>query len=252
MCRVLLVDDEKNVLMTLAIGLQRNDFSVEKAQNGPEALELLRKKPFDFVVSDIRMLPMDGYTLASKIHKQYPEVGIILMSAYGFEANRHKKGFVQLTKPFEMGDLVRLLHQEDAKRRTTRGNPAVLFLAESTPDNSQVRSILRTFPFELTQIETGKRLEKELGRSSFGLILIDEAFLKDARWKVLNMIDKKAGGMPVVILVDKKQSRRSEASGVACIDKNRLIQNPKRTFTLLNEKMRLPSGKMKSKRTSSK
>ena len=117
MCRVLLVDDEKNVLMTLAIGLQRSDFSVDKAQNGPQALEMLKKGTYDFVVSDIRMLPMDGYTLASKIHKQYPDVGIILMSAYGFDTKRHKKGFAQLTKPFEMSELVQLLHEEDKREK---------------------------------------------------------------------------------------------------------------------------------------
>ncbi|NQT24626.1 response regulator [candidate division KSB1 bacterium] len=240
MCRVLLVDDEKNVLMTLAIGLQRNDFSVEKAQNGPQALEMLKKNTFDFVVSDIRMLPMDGYTLALKIHKQYPEVRIVLMSAYGFEAKRHKKGFAQLTKPFEMSDLVQLLHQEDEKRKHARMNNVTLFLAEVGNENAKVLSMLEKLDFQVNQVNTEKALEKELDKSNSAMILIDEAFLNDDRWKVLNIIDKHESQPSVVILVDKKHdSNRGEDSGITSIDRARFVENPKWASDFLTNRMGL-------------
>jgi DNA-binding NtrC family response regulator len=238
MCRVLLVDDEKNVLMTLAIGLQRNDFSVEKAQNGPQALEMLKENNFDFVVSDIRMLPMDGYTLASKIHKQYPDVGIILMSAYGFEAKRHKKGFAQLTKPFEMSYLVQLLHQEDEKRKKARENNTILFIAEIGDETSKVLSILKELEYRVIQVDSERALEKELAKLNSAMILIDEAFLNDDRWKVLNLIDKHESQMPVIILVDKKhKSHRIEDSGIASIDRARFIQDPEWASDFLKTRM---------------
>ena len=85
MSTVLLVDDEKNVLKTLSLSLKRHDFNVQQAQNGPEALKLLEQVPCDFVVSDIRMVPMDGFKLASAIRTKYPQIGIIFMSAYSKE-----------------------------------------------------------------------------------------------------------------------------------------------------------------------
>lgn len=238
MCRVLLVDDEKNVLMTLAIGLQRNDFSVEKAHNGPQALEMLKENNFDFVVSDIRMLPMDGYTLASKIHKQYPDVGIILMSAYGFEAKRHKKGFAQLTKPFEMSDLVQLLHQEDEKRKKARENNTILLVAEAGDETSKVLSVLEELEYRVIQVTSESALEKALGKLTSAMILIDEVFLNDDRWKILNFIDKQEAQLPVVILVDAKhQSNRTADSGIASIDRTRFIRDSRWASDFLRTKM---------------
>lgn len=248
MCRVLLVDDEKNVLMTLAIGLQRSDFSVDKAQNGPQALEMLKKEAYDFVVSDIRMLPMDGYTLASKIHKQFPDVGIILMSAYGFDAKRHKKGFAQLTKPFEMSELVQLLHEEDKKRKLSRSNAIILWIADSGEENAKILSCIKDLSFQVKQLDTEKALKKELDKSTGAMILIDEAFLNDDRWKILNIIDKHESKVPMVILVDKKsKSNHTEDLGIACIDRRKFVQNPKWASDYLAIKMRLPKTEVKVK-----
>ena len=55
MTSVLLVDDEKNVLTSLSIGLRRHDYTVRQAQSGIEALRIMEKSPCDIVVSDVRM-----------------------------------------------------------------------------------------------------------------------------------------------------------------------------------------------------
>ena len=116
MSRVLLVDDEKNVLKSLAIGLGRHAYDVCKAQSGPEALKILEEQRFDIVVSDVRMKPMDGYTLASNIHDKYPHVRIVLMSAFGFDDGSTCVGesYIchRLTKPFAVADLIEVLRRE--------------------------------------------------------------------------------------------------------------------------------------------
>jgi DNA-binding response OmpR family regulator len=117
MPQVLIVDDEKNILKTLSIGLCRYNYLVKQATNGLEALSILRKNPCDFVVSDIRMIPMDGYTLAAKIKKKYPEIRIILMSAFDPENHNSRLNtnthYPLLTKPFSISDLVAKLLVED-------------------------------------------------------------------------------------------------------------------------------------------
>ena len=90
MSRVLIVDDEINILKTLSIGLKRYQYDVMEALNGHEALNIMQNSPCDFVVSDIRMAPMDGYTLASKLRIKYPKVNVILISAYDFEDEKFK------------------------------------------------------------------------------------------------------------------------------------------------------------------
>lgn len=119
MSRVLLVDDERNVLKTLSIGLQRHKYTVLKAQNGAEALRIMEEDPCEIVVSDVRMSPMDGYTLTSRIHKKYPWVSIVLMSAYGFEEKQAEQEerlvCPRLTKPFTISELVRVLRDEEKK-----------------------------------------------------------------------------------------------------------------------------------------
>ena len=114
MSTVLLVDDEKNVLKTLSLSLKRHDFTVQQAQTGPDALRLLEREPCDFVVSDIRMTPMDGYKLASAIRKRYPEMPVIFMTAFAGEdaggLSDRIGDIPKLTKPFPVVDLVRLAH----------------------------------------------------------------------------------------------------------------------------------------------
>lgn len=122
MSQVLLVDDEKNVLKSLSIGLKRYKYSVSQARSGLEALRIMKENPCDIVVTDIRMFPMDGYTFAARVRKKYPWVSIVLMSAYGFdkEQSDSEKRLVchRLTKPFPISELVRVLRGEGKKKRS--------------------------------------------------------------------------------------------------------------------------------------
>ncbi len=116
MSQVLIVDDEKNVLRTLSIGLQRSNFTVREARSGEEALKMMDKEPCEIVVSDIRMSPMNGYTMVSRIRDKYPQVRIILISAYGFDDEEPEKKklyqYPRLTKPFTVAELVRVISDE--------------------------------------------------------------------------------------------------------------------------------------------
>lgn len=122
MSRILLVDDEKNVLKSLSIGLRRYDYSVSQAKNGTEALRVLEENPCDIVISDVRMSPMDGYALAARVREKYPGTSIVLMSAYGFEEETDENGGDlvnhRLTKPFAITDLVQILREEEMKNGT--------------------------------------------------------------------------------------------------------------------------------------
>jgi len=80
MAQILLVDDDTNVLLTLAIALRRQGHTVTVAQNGWQALNLLRRQQFNFLISDVKMPGMTGIELAERAH-QLPAPPIVVLTS---------------------------------------------------------------------------------------------------------------------------------------------------------------------------
>lgn len=80
---VLIVDDEKNILLTLNQALQLEGYQTELAAGGQLALDLLGAKPVDAVVMDVKMPDLDGLTVLERIQKQFPSLPVIMMSGHG-------------------------------------------------------------------------------------------------------------------------------------------------------------------------
>jgi two-component system response regulator HydG len=85
--RVLVVDDEANILEALGKVLGKEGLEVRTAANGRIALDLLRKEPFDVMLTDLRMPGMTGDDLLRAAKKLTPEVEVIVMTAYGTVEN---------------------------------------------------------------------------------------------------------------------------------------------------------------------
>jgi DNA-binding NtrC family response regulator len=109
--RVLIVDDDPSILEVLEARLTAAGFAVQKAVNGPEALELLQKNQIDILVSDIKMPEMSGMELLEKTRLILPQLPVIFLTAYGTipdAVQAVKAGAVDyLTKPFDGKELVR-------------------------------------------------------------------------------------------------------------------------------------------------
>ncbi len=81
--RVLVVDDEENIRLLFKEELEEEDYEVETASNGLEALERLKGSSFDVVVLDIKMPVMDGIQALNAIKNENKDQPVILCSAYG-------------------------------------------------------------------------------------------------------------------------------------------------------------------------
>jgi len=77
---ILIVDDEPNLLRTIARVLQRAGFEVTTASSGKEGLALLSQHSFDLVYMDIRMPDMNGLDVLKSIHATYPQLAVILVT----------------------------------------------------------------------------------------------------------------------------------------------------------------------------
>lgn len=102
--KILLVDDEKNILDGLKRQLRKR-FDITTALGGEEGLELIRNSgPFAVVVSDMRMIGMDGLTFIKKVCKISPDSIRVMLTGYGdldlaVEAVNHGRIFRFLSKP---------------------------------------------------------------------------------------------------------------------------------------------------------
>jgi two-component system, OmpR family, alkaline phosphatase synthesis response regulator PhoP len=80
---VLIVDDEKNILLTLSQSLEVLQLETDTATNGEEALAKLKEKEFGLILLDIRMPGMDGMQVLRQVREIRPDIRIIMISAYG-------------------------------------------------------------------------------------------------------------------------------------------------------------------------
>jgi DNA-binding response OmpR family regulator len=84
--RILIVDDEPTILLTLSYALRSNDVEVMTASRLEPAEEALSRYTFELVVVDIRMsgiLGVEGLELLSYIKRYWPKTEVIVMTAYG-------------------------------------------------------------------------------------------------------------------------------------------------------------------------
>lgn len=78
--RVLVVDDNPEVLSVISKILSRFGYDVVSGKNGKEGLERYREKPCDVVLTDLEMPAMDGVTLARHIKSEHPLARVVLMT----------------------------------------------------------------------------------------------------------------------------------------------------------------------------
>ncbi len=105
MASILIVDDESKMRHILKIMLGLEGHSIEEAQDGETALAMVRDRPYDLVISDIRMPGMDGLDLLDHIQSMEVPCPVIVITAYATidsAVKAMKKGAMDyITKPFE-------------------------------------------------------------------------------------------------------------------------------------------------------
>ena len=111
MPRILIVDDDPNLLRLLSLRLKSEGYGVAEASSGEQALALLRDVPPALLITDLQMGGMDGMALFAAAQRDYPTLPVIILTAHGTipdAVDATRRGvFGFLTKPFEARDLMR-------------------------------------------------------------------------------------------------------------------------------------------------
>ena len=82
---ILIVDDETFIRQILSRIVTREGYQVRQACDGVDALNLLAENSYDIVISDIKMPNMDGIQLLSEVKSKYPNISVVLITAYAGE-----------------------------------------------------------------------------------------------------------------------------------------------------------------------
>jgi two-component system, OmpR family, response regulator ResD len=107
--KVLIVDDEERIRRLIRMYLEREEYEVEEADNGKDALELALSNEYDVILLDIMMPEMDGIEVCQELRKE-KSTPVIMLTAKGEEANR-VQGFEigaddYIVKPFSPREVV--------------------------------------------------------------------------------------------------------------------------------------------------
>lgn len=110
--KVLLVDDEPNILLSLEFLMQRAGYQVETAADGDAALQLIAATPPDLVLLDVNMPKRDGFDVCQTLraNPNWAAVRVIMLTAKGRDVER-EKGIAlgaddYITKPFSTQDVI--------------------------------------------------------------------------------------------------------------------------------------------------
>ena len=105
---VLIVDDDSTLLKFFKIHLNKFFSRVTVVESGKEALEAMKIKDMDLVLTDVRMPKIDGLELMTKIRKHHPDIPILLISGEPMTDDQHAVAGIAdgfLAKPFSVDEL---------------------------------------------------------------------------------------------------------------------------------------------------
>ncbi|MFO0581601.1 MAG: sigma-54 dependent transcriptional regulator [Anaeromyxobacter sp.] len=204
---VLLVDDEKNILVTLSRALTMEGHVVETASGGREALDKIAALPVDVVVMDVRMPDLDGLAVLEKARETRPGLPVVIMSGHGsLETVRSafKLGaFDYLEKPITEKDkllvavrnalALRELREENARLRRAAQEPAPADMIGGGPAMQRLLDVIRrTAPSEGRVLVTGE--------NGTGKELVARAIHEGSRRKAAPFVKLNCAAVPAELI----------------------------------------------------
>lgn len=123
---ILIADDEKNTREGLRWALERKDVAILLAANGEEARDLIRSKPVDILISDLKMPKLDGMALLAMVKQESPTTEVVVLTGHGTvesAVDAMKNGaYDYLIKPINIDELNLLVDRIFASRSMRQEN----------------------------------------------------------------------------------------------------------------------------------
>ena len=119
--KILVIDDEKNVLVTVVAILEQEGYDVDSAPDGQTAIEMIRSRQYDLVMTDLKMPGVDGLGVLEEVRRTSPSTVTLMMTGYGsvdtaLEALQ-RGAYEYLLKPTEVADLKAAVRRSLERKR---------------------------------------------------------------------------------------------------------------------------------------
>lgn len=168
---ILVVEDDEALRDALQVTLETAGHDADVADGGPAALEALRRKSYNMVVSDLRMSPMDGLALLCEIRNRHPAMPVLLMTAFGDvdKAVAAMRGGACdfMLKPFEPKALI-----QQIERYATPPAPAAGVVAVDAKTRATLLLASRVARTDATVLLTG---ESGVGKEVFARYIHEQS-----------------------------------------------------------------------------
>lgn len=167
--RVLIVDDEKNMRITLADILEEEGYEVSTADNGNAAVEKCKSSTYDVILMDVRMPGLDGVEAFRQIRRHQEGVRVIMMSAYSLDelkqAALEEGAIAFLSKPLNIEKVLKLI--EEVKGRT------ILVVEADEKTAAPIRDTLRKQGYWVRVVHSPHEALELVEQIRFDIVFID-------------------------------------------------------------------------------
>lgn len=244
---ILVVDDEESVRSMVAVLLQKEGYQVSSADGGQEALDLLGEQAFDLVLSDIRMPRMDGLQLLDRIQALYPDITVIMMSAFGtvdLAVEAMKRGaYDYISKPFKPDEILLALRKAQERESLRREN---LRLKEEIGERFSLEGIVARSPSMVKIMESVRKVAGYrshvliTGESGTGKEVLARAVHNLSPWKDDPFVAVNCGAIPATLMESEFFGHVKGAFTDAVTDKAGLFEEASGGTLFLDEIGDLP------------
>jgi CheY-like chemotaxis protein len=167
---VLVVDDDVDICKNVSDILTDLNYHVDTAHDGPSALELVKKRPYDLAFLDLKMPGMDGLTLYREIRKLRAETVAIVVTAYASPETATEAlsagAWRVLPKPADLPLLLRLAEE-------ALGQPLVLIVDNDPSLCASLWALLRENGYRVALAHDEREAALRLKDLSFRVVLVD-------------------------------------------------------------------------------
>ncbi|MFT5315306.1 MAG: DNA-binding NtrC family response regulator [Candidatus Krumholzibacteriia bacterium] len=144
--RLLIADDEKDLVVFLAHRLRKRDIDVTMAVSGAEAVSAATELTFDVAIVDLRMPDMDGIQVIEQLKSLQPTIEVLMLTGHGGHDTAWEAGRLQayryILKPHDFDDLHKLVVEATAHRRTKLKNEFEMRLTQLMMGSASPRDII--------------------------------------------------------------------------------------------------------------
>ncbi len=223
--RILVIDDEHAIAITIALILQQHGFVAKAVFSGEEAIAVAQEFQPDFLVADIAMPGIDGVETAARILKSFPQCKVLFISGHAdlgdvqrrAEALGIKCGLA--AKPVPPGNLVDRIRE--LLGPIAPGGAVILNVDDSDVHRQLVTEMLRRAGFKVEEASSGREAVATATSAHPSVIVLDVNLPDLSGFDVFRRLKKQpeTANIPVVFLTgtatDDKSRRRAMRLGAA-------------------------------------